>query len=134
MIAMISPGMNSCEHSLNTLRYADRVKELGVENRDILCNGEWKTSPVNDDFALLHSINKEELSDNLMFFHTAVSHLQKLEDELLDAHKNITEVYSVNLGHQEVLVFTMYLVSEHFVDNSQKEIMCLLYVLCIYIV
>jgi kinesin family protein 2/24 len=23
-IAMISPGMNSCEHTLNTLRYADR--------------------------------------------------------------------------------------------------------------
>ncbi|XP_022238841.1 uncharacterized protein LOC106457275 isoform X4 [Limulus polyphemus] len=82
----------------------------------------------------LLALKKEELSDNLMFFHTAVSHLQKLEDELLDAHKNITEVYSVNLGHQEVLVFTMYLVSEHFVDNSQKEIMCLLYVLCIYIV
>lgn len=30
MIAMISPGISSCEHSLNTLRYADRVKELGV--------------------------------------------------------------------------------------------------------
>ncbi|KAF7256846.1 hypothetical protein EG68_08224 [Paragonimus skrjabini miyazakii] len=29
MIAMISPGMTSCEHTLNTLRYADRVKELG---------------------------------------------------------------------------------------------------------
>lgn len=28
MIAMISPGLNSCEHTLNTLRYADRVKEL----------------------------------------------------------------------------------------------------------
>jgi kinesin family protein 2/24 len=27
MIGMISPGMDSCEHSLNTLRYADRVKE-----------------------------------------------------------------------------------------------------------
>lgn len=32
MIAMISPGMASCENSLNTLRYADRVKELGAEN------------------------------------------------------------------------------------------------------
>lgn len=29
MIAMVSPGVSSCEHTLNTLRYADRVKELG---------------------------------------------------------------------------------------------------------
>eukprot|EP00041_Stephanoeca_diplocostata_P036379 m.1325256 g.1325256 ORF g.1325256 m.1325256 type:complete len:767 (-) comp24853_c0_seq26:4199-6499(-) len=28
MIAMVSPGLESCENSLNTLRYADRVKEL----------------------------------------------------------------------------------------------------------
>nr|XP_023654433.1 kinesin-like protein KIF2C isoform X2 [Paramormyrops kingsleyae] len=28
MIAMISPGMVSCDYTLNTLRYADRVKEL----------------------------------------------------------------------------------------------------------
>lgn len=30
MIALISPGVSSCEHSLNTLRYADRVKELAT--------------------------------------------------------------------------------------------------------
>jgi kinesin family protein 2/24 len=28
MIANISPASNCCEHTLNTLRYADRVKEL----------------------------------------------------------------------------------------------------------
>ncbi|XP_016946550.1 kinesin-like protein Klp59C [Drosophila biarmipes] len=32
MIAMISPGLHSVEHTLNTLRYADRVKELTVES------------------------------------------------------------------------------------------------------
>src|SRR5690606_39239183 len=31
MIAMISPGNSDCEHTLNTLRYADRVKELGTD-------------------------------------------------------------------------------------------------------
>ena len=31
MIAMISPCADSCEQTLNTLRYADRVKELPVE-------------------------------------------------------------------------------------------------------
>ena len=28
MIGNISPAGNSCEHTLNTLRYSDRVKEL----------------------------------------------------------------------------------------------------------
>ena len=28
MVGNISPAQNSCEHTLNTLRYADRVKEL----------------------------------------------------------------------------------------------------------
>jgi kinesin family protein 2/24 len=31
MIAMTSPGNSDVEHTLNTLRYADRVKELNVE-------------------------------------------------------------------------------------------------------
>jgi kinesin family protein 2/24 len=40
---MISPGMSSCEHSLNTLRYADRVKELAANDPT-----EMKTSPSSD--------------------------------------------------------------------------------------
>lgn len=35
MIIMISPGMQSCEHTLNTLRYGDRVKELGPNGTSI---------------------------------------------------------------------------------------------------
>jgi len=41
---MISPGMSSCEHSLNTLRYADRVKELAATDPT-----EIKASPTDDD-------------------------------------------------------------------------------------
>ena len=31
MIANVSPATSCCEHTLNTLRYADRVKELRKE-------------------------------------------------------------------------------------------------------
>jgi len=31
MISCVSPGASCCEHTLNTLRYADRVKELKKE-------------------------------------------------------------------------------------------------------
>jgi kinesin family protein 2/24 len=43
-IAMISPGMSSCEHSLNTLRYADRVKELAANDPM-----EMKMSPSSEE-------------------------------------------------------------------------------------
>jgi kinesin family protein 2/24 len=33
MIANVSPSNNNCEHTLNTLRYADRVKELKKINK-----------------------------------------------------------------------------------------------------
>nr|CAD7399683.1 unnamed protein product [Timema cristinae] len=44
MIAMVSPGMSSCEHSLNTLRYADRVKELAANDPV-----EIKNSPSDEE-------------------------------------------------------------------------------------
>ncbi|XP_022253270.1 kinesin-like protein KIF2A [Limulus polyphemus] len=99
MIAMISPGLSSCEHSLNTLRYADRVKELGVDNPE---NTEIRSDQNedeemmtqdddDDDFALLRSKNEEELSDDLVTFHAAISHLQKMEEEILDIHKTVVD-------------------------------------------
>uniref|UniRef100_W5KPW0 Kinesin-like protein n=1 Tax=Astyanax mexicanus TaxID=7994 RepID=W5KPW0_ASTMX len=36
MIAMISPGMSSCDYTLNTLRYADRVKELNGASKGVV--------------------------------------------------------------------------------------------------
>lgn len=38
MIANVSPGNSCCEHTLNTLRYADRVKELKKEEAAALAN------------------------------------------------------------------------------------------------
>lgn len=58
---MISPGMSSCEHSLNTLRYADRVKELAATDPT-----EIKVSPTDDDRGLKieEQANNSVLSDS----------------------------------------------------------------------
>ena len=52
---MISPGMSSCEHSLNTLRYADRVKELVADAADPVLENprqEIKAEPMDDELNL----------------------------------------------------------------------------------
>ena len=50
MIAMIGPSMASCEHTLNTLRYADRVKELCVgESEEQLVDHVEEEGEEDDD-------------------------------------------------------------------------------------
>lgn len=94
MIAMISPGMQSCEHSLNTLRYADRVKELGTEGPELKTDENYDENDAmspDDDLALLHTSNSAEISQDMHTFHEAISHLQDMEDEISDIHKNLVE-------------------------------------------
>ncbi|KAK7100504.1 kinesin-like protein KIF2A isoform X3 [Littorina saxatilis] len=101
MIAMVSPGMNCCEHTLNTLRYADRVKELGpggpVEGKGYDVSPPSNNvvmgtmSPQNSDLAMLKTSNQEEVSEELLTFHQAVNKMQEMEDEVQDDHKAIIE-------------------------------------------
>ena len=67
MIAMISPGLSSCEHTLNTLRYADRVKELVVKDPELrndddveqmMEDDDHKNGEINEnEYAHLRSLN-----------------------------------------------------------------------------
>jgi kinesin family protein 2/24 len=93
MIAMISPGLMSCENSLNTLRYADRVKELGAESPEFKGDQENDDamSTNGDDLAMLHNSNAAELPDDLFTFHEALSHLQEMEEEIVDLHKTVID-------------------------------------------
>ena len=86
---MVSPTLSCCEHSLNTMRYADRVKELGAadpaaggnengQRLDEEGNGHMESedsngvmlamrddgvlSPEDSDLAQLRSLNEGELS------------------------------------------------------------------------
>ncbi|XP_064625723.1 kinesin-like protein KIF2A isoform X7 [Lineus longissimus] len=111
MIAMVSPGMNSCEHTLNTLRYADRVKELGVSDpvtsqQNGPQNDVGALSPQNSDLVMLKTQNnrredlrplyqdedlEEEVTDEMLTFHEVVNQMQEMEEEILDEHKNMYE-------------------------------------------
>jgi len=108
MIAMIGPSMSSCEHTLNTLRYADRVKELGAsdpsrqERAEISDLGggfqefiededERVLSPEDSDLAQLRSLNDGECSADWYQFQESVAHLQLLEEEVVETHKNLLD-------------------------------------------
>ncbi|XP_045496715.1 kinesin-like protein Klp10A isoform X2 [Colias croceus] len=96
MIAMISPAMSSCEHSLNTLRYADRVKELGTSEggrrgESPLADRDVEMEPATDDLAHLRSLNEGDMSAEMYTFHEAIDELQRAEEEVLDNHKAISD-------------------------------------------
>jgi len=119
MIAMISPGLSSCEHSLNTLRYADRVKELAASDPTDKSNSSpddeqprqhnnqrHNNSDVYDDdeLATLRSLNEGEISAEMMTFHEAVSQLQMLEDDVLESHKAVMDAHvGWRNKHQQLL-------------------------------
>ena len=64
---MISPGFLSCEHTLNTLRYANRVKELGADSAELKSTDE-DDGMMNDEMANGDSddleLLKASVSDN----------------------------------------------------------------------
>lgn len=76
---MISPGMGSCEHTLNTLRYADRsgifilycdlngiyyrVKELGADENGV-------STPMGDDELMLPPGSEEDEEADLSLIYS----------------------------------------------------------------
>lgn len=76
MIALISPGVASCEHSLNTLRYADRVKELVAVDVD----GD------NQNYNTVEDVVMEEDNENSL-----ESDPDELNSDLLSAEWEVLE-------------------------------------------
>jgi len=98
MIAMISPTLSSCEHTLNTLRYADRVKELGarepVKDSDddaamMHLEDDEEDMSGDSDLAQLRSLNDGECSVDWYNFQESVAQLQLLEEEVVESHRNL---------------------------------------------
>ena len=66
MIAMVSPGNSDAEHTLNTLRYADRVKELNVDELKQRAAGNHPGQMMGgaDDMSIGQALDEEDEMDD----------------------------------------------------------------------
>ncbi|XP_077190102.1 kinesin-like protein KIF2C isoform X4 [Paroedura picta] len=90
MIAMISPGMTSCEYTLNTLRYADRVKELprnGMAGEANLMETESEELESKEGSNCLHELSEDESS-----FREALTRISELEEKAIEELKEVREI------------------------------------------
>nr|XP_035137332.2 kinesin-like protein KIF2C [Callithrix jacchus] len=96
-IAMISPGISSCDYTLNTLRYADRVKELSphsgpsgeqsiqmeIEEMEACSNGTLIPGNLSKE--------EEQLSSQLSSFNEAMTQIRELEERAVEELKEIIQ-------------------------------------------
>lgn len=81
MIAMVSPGMASCEYTMNTLRYADRVKEL---------NGNSTGRAAAKSKEPINSSTEEESGEDCSVY-DAISQVSELEEKAYVELKRVNE-------------------------------------------
>ncbi|XP_056277053.1 kinesin-like protein KIF2C isoform X2 [Pseudoliparis swirei] len=84
MIAMVSPGMASCEYTVNTLRYADRVKEL---------KGNTKASAAAVAQEPMNSSTEEESVEDASV-HEVISKVAELEEKAYEQFQWANQVFS----------------------------------------
>ncbi|XP_029380735.1 kinesin-like protein KIF2C isoform X2 [Echeneis naucrates] len=102
MIAMVSPGMASCEYTMNTLRYADRVKEL---------NGNSKASRAVKAQEPLSSSSSDEESVEDTNVYDAISQVADLEEKVYVELQRATELvkamektsYNIEMGLPDIV-------------------------------
>ncbi|XP_073347394.1 kinesin-like protein KIF2C isoform X2 [Pagrus major] len=106
MIAMVSPGMASCEYTMNTLRYADRVKEL---NGNSMSSGAAKVQEPLDS-----STEEESVVDASVY--DAISQVAELEEKVYVELKRVNDFV-------KAMEQTSYNIKEELpdlVDHSRK--------------
>eukprot|EP00471_Norrisiella_sphaerica_P011361 CAMPEP_0184496274 /NCGR_PEP_ID=MMETSP0113_2-20130426/33529_1 /TAXON_ID=91329 /ORGANISM="Norrisiella sphaerica, Strain BC52" /LENGTH=691 /DNA_ID=CAMNT_0026882831 /DNA_START=191 /DNA_END=2266 /DNA_ORIENTATION=+ len=123
MIACVSPSGANTEHSMNTLRYADRVKEIaGVrepgsarrhmaspdvppkpqdEDENTPANANWNEYDESEDIKKLQQSLPEEQMDKFMAHSILVSKLMQSEGMVVHLHKSILELQAKEMKEEE---------------------------------
>uniref|UniRef100_A0A7E4WBG2 Kinesin-like protein n=1 Tax=Panagrellus redivivus TaxID=6233 RepID=A0A7E4WBG2_PANRE len=123
MIAMVSPGNSAVENTLNTLRYADRVKELGSDDcAKPMGDNEFRYDEDDENMdysvdlnasqedreyiraAAKVSASKEAMSDALLAIYDRYKDLQKVikqveQDGVIDVDLERLALDSISLGN-----------------------------------
>ncbi|KAM8850586.1 kinesin-like protein KIF2C isoform 2-T2 [Spinachia spinachia] len=84
MIAMVSPGMASCEYTMNTLRYADRAKELKASSK--ANEAARAQEPLNS------STEEESVEDPTVF--EPISQVGELQEKVYSQLQRASELFS----------------------------------------
>ncbi|XP_042675280.1 kinesin-like protein KIF2C isoform X4 [Centrocercus urophasianus] len=105
MIAMISPGMSSCEYTLNTLRYADRVKEISPHNGGGETQNQMEieeTEMREESSGLRRSLSKDEEEDlcpHLFNFREAMSQIGEREEKVVEQLRELRQKMTTELDY-----------------------------------
>lgn len=107
MIAMVSPSMASCEYTMNTLRYADRVKELNTNTK---CNGGAKAEEES-----LESSSEESAVETSVY--NAISKVTELEEQIYAELQKAGDLvlamqktsYNIETGFQDIMDYSQKL-------------------------
>uniref|UniRef100_A0AAQ5X0Z2 Kinesin-like protein n=1 Tax=Amphiprion ocellaris TaxID=80972 RepID=A0AAQ5X0Z2_AMPOC len=98
MIAMVSPGMASCEYTMNTLRYADRVKELNGHSKGSRAPKAQEPINSSSEEVILIPFLKSCFINSHTFFKTFVL---KRAGELVNAMDQIS--YNIEAGLPDLM-------------------------------
>ncbi|XP_064311312.1 kinesin-like protein KIF2C [Phalacrocorax carbo] len=131
MIAMISPGMSSCEYTLNTLRYADRVKELSPHNGGGETQNQMETEETEMSEGSGHNLSKDEeddLSPHMFNFREAMTQISEREEKVVEQLRELrqrmmTELdYLLGITEQpDYDLETFVSRAKHFVEDSSRN-------------
>ncbi|KFM12947.1 Kinesin-like KIF2C, partial [Aptenodytes forsteri] len=134
MIAMISPGMSSCEYTLNTLRYADRVKELSphngggeTQNQMETENEETETSGEGSGYNLSKD-EEEDISPHMFNFREAMTQISEREEKVVEQLRELRQRMTTELDYllgiteqPDYDLETFVSRAKHFVEENSRN-------------